>query len=253
VVWAFINDVVFAFYPIVVMAISSPLNELGSILARNRGELLFSAILLLALFIFPMLVGRSIFASDLLPLEYAGIKIPVLVGVGFLFAALPLSLGIWLVHIANRDGLDSSLPLDQAVKNYVRYRTYLQQFLLILAILLSLYMLASAALRNVVIASEIVSADGYPAVYLLLLGAYYALFSGLIYFPAYATLLNVGNQLLEAAFPLPAPDSDLWAARYARRNELEALLELKITGEQRVLTIITVIAPFVTGIFSVLV
>jgi hypothetical protein len=74
-----------------------------------------------------------------------------------------------------------------------------------------------------------------------------------LYFPAYVALSSTGKRILEKCFPLPGPRDETWAKAYENRKSLEDFLELKVSGEQRFLTNLTVLAPFVGSIFTLLV
>jgi len=128
----------------------------------------------------------------------------------------------------------------------------LQQFLTALGILLSLFILQGAAFRSAAIAFEPTVAATYPSVLLLLVGAYFSFLIAMLYFPAYADLVSAGKRLLNAYFPLPAPESISWTEQYSKRKGLEDLLELKVTGQQRFLTSVSLLAPFVSGILALL-
>ena len=251
--WFFINELLFALYPIVALLLWKPIKQLGKYLLHNKLEIFISSFILFALFIFPTVTAANIIKFKPAPLEYADTKILIIETVGFVASTLPVAIGFWLVHIAIRDIPRDINPLEIRVKEYIRFRDYLQQFLIILGVLLSLLILASAALRKAAIASGVTTTDDYPSIYLLLAGAYYTLLVAIIYFPVYTALISTGYQLLDAYFPLLAPDSKSWGDTYPRRKELEDLLELKIAGEQRFLTNITLLGPFVSSIFTLLV
>lgn len=121
---------------------------------------------------------------------------------------------------------------------------------MILGALLSGFILSSAALRAVGLASGVTTESQYPFVYVLILGAYYTLLIAILYLPAYLSLVSVGRHLLDFFFALPTPDSDRWAEKYSDRKQLEELLELKVTGVQRFATSIVLLSPFFVSIFS---
>jgi hypothetical protein len=168
-------------------------------------------------------------------------------------SALPLSVGIWLVQIAVRERFRAIHQSKDDIQFYISLREYVRQFLLALGVLLSLFILASAALRKALIATGTLNEQNYPPIYLLISGAYYTMIIALVYFPAYVSLVSTGNRILDAHFALPAPGEQTWTNTYAKRKELEKFLELKVTGEQQFVTNMTLLAPFVSSIFSLLV
>ena len=169
---------------------------------------------------------------------------------GFLASALPLALGIWLTQSSIHDTFRNLELREHIIETYIRFRDHLQQFLVALGALLSLFVLQSAAFRSSALVSGATTPDDYPAVYVLVIGAYNTLLLAIIYFPAYLVLVSAGRRILDFYFPLLSPASEGWATKYAARKQLEDLLELKVTGAQRFLTSITLIAPFVSSILS---
>ena len=250
VIWFFINDVLFATYPILFIVLWSSLNQLRKQFRHNIFEILGASIILFGLYMLPLLIGTRIINMKPLPLEYADAKMLVIETVGFLVSALPLAVGIWLTQSAIRDTFRDIKPTEHIIDTYISLRDYLQQFLVALGALLSIFVLASAALRSSALVSGATTLDDYPPVYLFVLGAYDTLLIAIIYFPAYLVLVSAGRRILDFYFPLLSPDSEGWANKYAARKQLEDLLELKVTGAQRFLTSITLIAPFVSSILS---
>ncbi len=233
--WMFVNEVLLALYPIVLLFLWPAFRQLGHLILRYFWGLLAISVLLLALFMLPTVLGQRIISGKPLPLEYASTKIFVLMTVGSIsekFKEMTLS--------------------EEDIQTYICYRDYLQRFLLALGVLLGIFILTGAALRKAFIATGAASVDTYPQIYLLLVGAYYTLLIALVYFPTYTTLVATGNNILEHYFALPAPDASSWNDVNTKRKAFEELLELKVTGEQRFLTNITILAPFVGSIFSLL-
>jgi len=250
--WMFVNEVLLALYPIVLLFLWPAFRQLGHLILRYFWGLLAISVLLLALFMLPTVLGQRIISGKPLPLEYASTKIFVLMTVGFFASALPLSIGICLIQIAISEKFKEMTLSEEDIQTYICYRDYLQRFLLALGVLLGIFILTGAALRKAFIATGAASVDTYPQIYLLLVGAYYTLLIALVYFPTYTTLVATGNNILEHYFALPAPDASSWNDVNTKRKAFEELLELKVTGEQRFLTNITILAPFVGSIFSLL-
>jgi hypothetical protein len=252
IVWFFVNEALFAFYPIVWVVALGPLHKLKIRPPKRLFSIIGSSVLLFGLFMFLPMVGARIIDMQPLPFVYAEQKVSILVGIGFFAAALPVSVCIWLTQaeIASRNWNTAS---ENEITAHIALRMQLQRFVTILGALLSLFILASAALRGAAIATSATTEAAYPSVLLLLLGGYYTALAGVIYFPAHQTSIMAGKRLLDACFPLPSPSSSGWSAAYANRKDLEELLELKITGEQRFLTSITLLAPFFSSIFSLVV
>jgi hypothetical protein len=253
VIWIFINVVLFAFYPILIALLWKPLNDLRIYFFKNKCEIIISALIFTALFFIPIMIGPKIANIEPLPLVGANTKILIVTIIGFLVSTLPLAIGIWLVQAAIRETFGEIKKSQELINQYITYRDYLHQFLMILGSLLSLFILVTAAFRAVLIASCSTNTNEYPTIYLLIIGAYYTLLLALLYSPAYISLIAAGRRLLDAYFALPAPDSTSWASIRSKRKELEDLLDLKVTGEQRFLSSITILSPFVSSIFAFLV
>lgn len=252
IIWFLINEALFALYPILWVFVIKPKNRLKELPTKRIFEIIGSSILLLGLFISLPLVGARIINMQPLPFAYADQKILVLEGIGFFAAALPISVSIWLTQAAVDAALGESAP-ERDIQKYIELRSELHRYLTILSVLLSLFILAGAALRGAAIATGTVIEERYPPIYLLLLGAYYTCLVALVYFPAQQTLATAGYRLLEACFPLPALNTTTWSTAYSNRKELEELLELKVSFEQRLVTSIALLAPFISSIFSLLV
>jgi hypothetical protein len=251
--WFLVNEALFAFYPILAVILWGPLTQLKKYVRPNILAILASSVMLLLLFIFPQFAGTVLVQLEPLPLEYADTKMLFLMLIGFFAAALPLCIGIWLTQAAIDDAFPKAKQTERVINDYIRLRDYLQQFLVILGALLSVFTLTSAALRSVALASRATVESRYPPVFLLILGAYYTLLIAIVYFPAYRSLVSFGLRLLDIYFPLPSPGSNDWAETYSKRKQLEELLELKQMGAQRFITSITVLGPFVSSIFALLI
>ena len=250
--WIFINVVLFALYPIFFLLAWTPLYRYRKYGCNKKKEIIASSILITGLFFFPFWIGNMVGIVNFPPLEYVQGKILIFRGAGFFGSALPMAIGIWTIQAAIRGSFGVIKARGVDIKKYIGFRDYLQQFLMALGILLSLFILQSAGYRSAAIASGATTAASYPSVLLLLVGAYFTFLIAILYFPAYLDLVSAGKRLLNACFPLPAPGSVSWTEQYAKRKSLEDLLELKVTGEQRFLTSVSLLAPFVSSILTLL-
>lgn len=252
VTWFFVNEVLFAFYPILAVLLWGPLSQLRKYLYPNILEIVGASLILFVLFLFPHVAGTPVIKLQPLPLEHAKAKMLLLMVIGYLASALPLSVGIWLTHAAIREPFDQAAQAGSDIKEYIRLRDYLKRFLAAFGALLSLFTLAGAAFRAAALASGAVHEGSYPPVLLILLGVYYTLLIAVVYLPAHLSLAWLGQRLLDRYFALPSPGSEGWAEKHAGRKQLEGLLELEVSGAQRLVTSLTLLSPFVSGIFSLL-
>jgi hypothetical protein len=250
-IWVFLNDSLFALYPLLIFWLWKDLSQLKEYLLKNKLEVVLFIIIVTALYFFPFVIAALVLELETPPLESIRLRIFLIEFIGFVIGALPMSLGIWLVYLAGRDWIGNTKLSGEAVDDYKRYRNNLQQFLTGLGVLLSLAVLASAAARQAAVDPVKVMEGRYPTL-LLLFGAYYTALIATVYFPAYGILTSVGHNILNGAFSLPPLDSESWANTYSKRKLLEEMLELKVTGMQRFVATITLLAPFVSSIFSLL-
>lgn len=200
VVWFFLNEVLFVFYPIAAVLFWKPLSRLRKYVRANLWELLGSSVILLALLLFPHIAGTPIIMLQPLPLEHAKTKMLILMMVGYFASALPLTVGLWLTGAAIRDIFGNAVPaVDDIndIKEYIRLRDDLKQFLTALGVLLSIYTLTTAALRAAALAAGATNKIDYPPMLLLVLGVYYTLLLALVYFPAHLSLVSAGQRLLD--------------------------------------------------------
>lgn len=250
--WFFLNEVLFAAYPLIVVMLWEPLNRLRNYFFPNFREILVSSLLFFVLYLFPHIAGTSIIQLQPLPLEYAKLKMLFLMLIGFVVAVLPLTIGILLTHAAIRDRFRKAVLTEHDMQRYTQLRDDLKRFLFGLGALLSIFTLTSAALRAVALAFGATVEANYPPVLLLLLGMYFSFLIALVYFPVHQALVFAGRRLLDTYFALPSPGSEGWAEKYTGRKQLEELLELEMSGTQRFVTSLTLLSPFVSGIFSLL-
>jgi hypothetical protein len=253
--WVCVNEVLFALYPLSGIFLWRLYQQFKPQLSQSKMELLVASALAFVVYMLPSVVGGLVVTTRPSVYEYAQIRVFIVESVAFLAGALPFALGMWLVQISLRekfkDSKDTKSSKDE-IKEYIGLRDYLQYSLLGMGVLLSIGILASAALRKAAIASGTTTVADYPQIYLLVIGSYYTLTTALLYLPAYMALASAGRWVLEQCFALPDPDQS-WAKAYETRKAFEDYLELKVSGEQRLVTNLTILAPFVGSIFTLLV
>lgn len=251
-IWFAVNAVLFALYPIIGVLIVKSLSQHRMQFAAHWLEIAGSSVLFFCLFMLLAVAGGGVIDMQSLPIPYAAEKLLIVEIAGFFAAALPLAINIWLIQAAIADGA-WDIPAVGEIQTYIGVREQLQTRLTLFGVLLSLLILAAAAMRSLAIATQATSAEQYPTIFLLAMGAYYTLLVALIYYPAHYTLTAAGNRLLDACFPLPAPGSDGWSSTVSKRKTLEDMLELKVSPEQRFVTSVTLLAPFLSSIFTLLI
>jgi hypothetical protein len=180
--------------------------------------------------------------------------------VAMIVAILPVA-GIWYVLAAlhstfatKSPGGRPVRPFQQAIKVLLDLRSYLQRFITLLGAIIVLATLAKGALRQAVLATGGNSSD-FPPEFVLLQGAYFTGLLALVYIPTYTILSGIGEDLLESAYPVTAPDLD-WEHLYRwqwNRRGLEELLQLRSGPVANLRASVSILAPVATSVISVLV
>lgn len=223
---------------------------------RLSGEAIIKRAVALVLFMVPLFIIWRI-PDSALPRH--GLK----VGVLFLAAsgvAMVAVAGIWSVRAAieriewaEPPGPDK-LPRDRRrIEQFLRLRKNLQHFIAFLGVLVGLATLARGALRQAYLADG-GSESHFPAEYVLLHGAYFTGLLALVYIPTYNSLVAAGGELLDSVYPIASAEMDFDRLADWQRNRkgLEDLLELKSGAMDNFKASVSILAPLVGGVVSVL-
>ncbi|MGC2236523.1 MAG: hypothetical protein WA584_10200 [Pyrinomonadaceae bacterium] len=87
---------------------------------------------------------------------------------------------------------------------------------------------------------------------ILFYGVFHTVLLALTYLPTYLHTFDVGRKLSEKLLPPDLPREDDWNIWYERNEKLEAALGIKTSFLENVFTIITVLVPIITSIYSLL-
>ena len=249
--WLFVMCTQTAFFAVVVVPLLQLVKQLKHYFAGNKIDIVLSTVIASAMFWAPPLV-RGVVLSDIdWPLTYHGLKMVIIVGLGFV-PILLAAVGIWLVHAALRTTFASSEPDKELVQRYLYLQDNLQWLLWTLGAMISLATLAAGAQRNALIAVAASNANKFSSAMVLTYGAYLTMLLFLIYVPVHKSLLTAGCQLQDAFFPLLSPDSDSWADIHSKREKLGDLLKLQMTAGQSFKTSIAILSPLIGSIVSTL-
>jgi hypothetical protein len=216
-------------------------------------DLLFSVLLAAILFAFPAVYSRQAVTGPIeFPLMYHSQKMNIFYLAGFITVLLPGALAIWLLRRGLAVEFQQVLPEGRSIRISMQYREQLQRFLFILGLGVTLFTLATGALRQALIAANATTADAFPVNYVLIFGGYYTLLLAILYLPAYGALLEAGRLVRDTYCPLPEVENPEWDRILAKRKTLEETLQLQMSFQQSLSSGVTILAPLLSGIFSVL-
>jgi len=192
-------------------------------------------------------------------LAHNDLKLAIVNVIGIVVAIMPM-VGIWYIRTAletsfNVEGGQPGSEQDQKFKieSLLRLRGDLQRFITFLGVMITLATLARGALRQAYLATGGVPA-AFPPDYVLLHGAYFTGLLALLYIPTYTIMAEVGSDLVDALFPLDAPELDVrrlgeWQAN---RKCLENLLQLQAGALENLKASVSILAPLGSSVIAVL-
>jgi len=181
----------------------------------------------------------------------AHLKVRSLSGLA-LIVALAASVSIWLIR-----GRLGELRMGSGkteVELYILFRDDLERLLWILGAVVGLAVLASAALRQVVLeyrASGHPNAD-FPPEYPLLYGLVLSGALALVYLPTYFGLLAAGTDLRDRAAPVVGPADAGFEAAVAKRKTLSDLLGLEVSASTSFRAGVAILSPLLGALVILL-
>lgn len=145
-------------------------------------------------------------------------------------------------------------PDEFSVSQYRYLKEKLFRILLFLCSNLTLFTLIIAAKLNVM--RTIPTCASQPAVkepfVILFYGVFYSALLALTYLPTYLHTFDVGHRLSEALLPSKFPKEDEWDIWYERNEKLERALGIKTNLLENAFTIITVLIPVASSVYSLM-
>lgn len=222
---------------------------------RQRREIVTAGVLLIA-----FVVATAVISNVLHPIPGPGranqvfphqhLKVWGLTGVA-LVLALGVAVTVWLIR-GRLDELDSGAG-DKEIELFIEFRSELERLLGILGAIVGLAVLATAALRQVVLEY----AGGHPRAsfppdYPLLYGLILSLVVALVYLPTYLALLQAGTDLRDRAAPLRSPGEPDFETVIAKRKTLTDLLGLDISASTSFRVGATILSPLFAALVSLL-
>jgi hypothetical protein len=222
--------------------------------ARGQSlDFVLSTLLVAALFALPTVFTRLIVTGSIeFPLVYHQQKMNVFYLAGFLTVLLPGALAIWLVRCGLAVEFRRVSPEAKTIDRYLKYREQLQRFLLVLGLGVTLLTLATGALRQALIVAKAATPEQFPVNDVVIFGGYYTLLLVVIYLPAFGALREAGRRVRDAYCPLPESTNPEWDKVLAKRKTLEDILQLQISFQQSLGAGITILAPLLSSLLSII-
>jgi hypothetical protein len=215
-----------------------------SVLGEVVPSALVLTILVATLSLVPHLIGP---APDVIPHRYP--KILTLTAFALL-VALIAAMAIWLIR-GRAEALGRSPMITRSeLQTYLRLRTDLEWLLGFLGAVISLAVLAGAALQHVFLAYNKKADSGAEGV--ILYGLVLSLLVALTYLPTFATLQRTGTRIRDSVERLPEPADPTLEARLAKRKALDELLRLQISASTSFRASVAILSPLLGSLTSLL-
>lgn len=238
------------FFAIVIHPMWKAISELKAEVHKARRAIIWSVLVVGVLFAAPAFLTTKYTPSIVdWPYGFFSARVFLLVALAGLIG-LPAAIAVFAVQFSSQITAASVKPNQSTVDRYLSYRAHLHRSLWILGVIIGLGTLATAALRSLGIASELVTADDWPVILLLGNGGYHTVLIGLIYAPAQASLINYGCRLRDGFFPQVSPHNCSWRNVSANREEFDRQLGL---SPQRNFQAIAVFVPLLSAVVSILI
>lgn len=249
VIWLLLICSQTAFLAMAIGPMVTVLQQLKTYSSIHKWNLVLSGIIITILFWIPSLV-RVIYISDIQwPLANQMVRLSIIILIAYV-PTLMATTGIWLVQLAFPSL--SQLEGSELIPIYLQHLKNMGGFLWILGIMVSLATLATASLRNALIAIDPALDDKFPESLVWIYGAYYSVLLLVIYLPAYNARLIAGEKILDRYLLLPLPNHDDWASIYTKRKQLAEYLGLKESIMDSMQTILPILAPLISGFIPTL-
>lgn len=157
---------------------------------------------------------------------------------------------IWFAGARLRTLADEEANALAAIQRHRRYRADLEILLAALGTLVTLAVVASAALRALTVSVD--ARTALPAQSVILYGVVLSLILALVYTPAYLALLRAGRALRDRLAPLVAPDDPTFGDRVTQRERLDALLGLNVAATVSFRAGVAILSPLLGSLTSLL-
>ncbi len=175
---------------------------------------------------------------------------------GFTFlSCLPILLGMLLIH-AGAQQLSFTIEknrqnpnkLFQFIDELLFYRNLLQNYLMIIGIILSMIPITTAGLRAILIALDPANDKNFPITNAILFGLVFTILLLFIYIPSHLALTEVSRKLRDGLCPLTTLDA--LQKEMEQRKLLDELLQTNIGITQNLKAGLITFAPLATSLLT---
>ena len=251
VLWTFLIALNLLLWSLAIVPVTRIVRARRDALPRAWAEVIFSSLIFVAFFAAVGLVFNRLVA---LPpyIPHLAWRVGVIIVAGG-SVGLVAGWGLWLTRNAALELVHSTLSVAERRTRFRDYRQGVERLLGILAAVIALAVLVTAAQRQLVIEftdslehDEIAGYANYlpfeyPAEFVIVYGLMFTIFLALAALPTLATLQTVGRKLLDVDEPSPQ-----------QRQELAARYSLEVSPAQVLKTTLAILAPLLGSVASLL-
>ena len=252
-IWLMMMAVFCGLLPIFGIPLWLSLIEFKAHIRKNWLSMLISSVFLYGLFIASIPFSVNIIQIEF-PLYRHIDKMWVIFSLGYL-AMLPAAIGLWSILSATKEAYARADPDPQkcypAVQTFNHYRSYLQAYLVIAGILISLVVLTTGAMRQALVEFNPANEQLFSNNMVLAHGLYFTFLLGVLYVPTYVVLQMYGRLLVDKVYPVTTLDD--YRGKDPLRKQFDEILNLNITVGQNLRAGLFILAPLVTSLFSSLI
>jgi hypothetical protein len=258
--WLFLFAAQTALWALAILPVAASLSALWRFGENNWRRVIVStgslAVALLLIAVGTRFISTS-FPEINYPLPSHGVKLTIIAVIGSAIA-IAGGLGMALVHTGlaqiARDDLTSEGTRDTAIPDVFLLGEHLQRLLVIEGAIIGAAVLATAALRNAVLAygeKPGAEATSFPPEYVLVYGAAFSVLLALVWAPIYSLLTAVAASLRDAAVGGRAANES-WTDWHERRKEFDDFLSVQATAGASFRSGVAILTPLASGLLGLL-
>jgi hypothetical protein len=203
--------------------------------------------------------GRRFGAT--VPLAHFIVRSNIFTVIG-LIGSLPNAVGLWWILLSAREmhpvpGTTGQVE-TKTLEKFRQYQQLAQSFLGMTATAVAAAVALTGALRRALLGSEIIQQADYPAEFVLIYGALFALALAFVYLPTASTLRRTGHALRDvAALALlsttgerPPNEIARWLKLQEHRSQMDKALGLELGIMARIQLALGLLAPVLVSLLS---